>query len=143
MNVTSVLEFTQEVIHSQSASKLQSIHKVVSLNRAQWHVAWFMPIKQLERNRTLVGKQRGERSTVIAWSHLKVLPRGSSLLEMDAHNEPSISAASEPASVEFIQADNPGAALDECLAAPGCFLLFHAGGSSVMRPVYTSKSNAH
>ena len=46
-------------------------------------------------------------------SRLKVLPRESSPLEMDANNRPSISTASEPASVNFIEADTPGAALDE------------------------------
>ena len=46
-------------------------------------------------------------------SCLKVSP-----LEMDANNRPSISTSSEPAFVEFIEADIPGAALDETLARP-------------------------
>ena len=60
MNVMSVLEF-----HSQRTSLLQPVHKVVSLNCARWPVAPFMPIKRIGRNRTLLGKQRGERNTDI------------------------------------------------------------------------------
>ena len=45
-------------------------------------------------------------------SQLRVLPRESSPIEMDANNKLSISAASETGSVEFIGADIPGATLD-------------------------------
>ena len=37
---------------------------------------------------------------------------------MDTNNRPSSRVASEPASVEFIKADTPGAALDEPNARP-------------------------
>ena len=47
-------------VHSRSTSPLQSIHKVVSLNCERWPLASFMLIKWIERNRTLLGKQRGE-----------------------------------------------------------------------------------
>ena len=43
-----------------------AIHKVVNLNCVPWPVALCMPIKQVERNRTFLRKQRGERRTVIA-----------------------------------------------------------------------------
>ena len=51
--------------HSRSTSPLQSIHKVVKLNCAHWLVSPCMPIKRIEKNRTFLGKQCGERSAVI------------------------------------------------------------------------------
>ena len=66
-------------------------------------------------NRTLFGKQREERSTVIACHVRKFCPVRAAPLEMDANSKPSTSAASEPASVELAEADIPGAALDALL----------------------------
>ena len=102
-------------VHSQSTSPLQSIHIVVSLNCAHRPVAPFMLIKQIWKKRTLLGKQRGERSVVITCQVWKIFLVRVAPLEMDANSRPSTSAASEPVSVELAEADILGASLNEPL----------------------------
>ena len=67
-------------------------------------------------------------------SHSKILPRESSPLEIDENNISSITATSEPSSMEFIKADIPGAALDEPKVCPERLLVVF-GSFALVAPV--------
>ena len=137
MNVTSVPEFTREVLHRCSLCTYSG-----EFERAHWPVAPFMLIKRILRKRTLVGKQCGEWSAVIACRVRKFCLVRLAPLEMDTNSRPSTSAASEPASVELTEANIPGAALDEPLDVHNIAIC--AGGSNVMESSFyiRGKSNS-